>query len=67
MLNRRNRRLIDELGNSKLYQEIQQPDGAWITIYEGEVYMDVQGVMMKTPDDPAWNGQAEARGWLMQS
>lgn len=67
MLNRRNRKLIGELGNRKLYQEeIQQPDGAWTTIYEGEVYINVQGSMMKTPDDAAWHSEAEAHAWLIQ-
>ena len=67
MLTRRNRKLLGEVGNRTLYSdEIQQPDGAWTKIYEGEVFISVQGVMVKTPDDPAWHSEAEARAWLMQ-
>jgi len=67
MLDRRNRKLIGEVGHRKLHQEeIHQPDGTWTTIYEGEIYMDVQGVRIKTPDDPAWHSEAEARAWLTQ-
>lgn len=66
-MRQRNLKRIGSNGNRGLWQsEIQQPDGEWVPLYEGKVFMNLQGVRKQTPDDPAWHSQVEARAWLMQ-
>jgi hypothetical protein len=58
---------IDSNGDRELWRaEIEQPDGEWVAIYLGKVFINVQGIRKQTPEDPAWNSQAEGLAWLMQ-
>ncbi|RWC41726.1 MAG: hypothetical protein EOS55_25530 [Mesorhizobium sp.] len=63
----RNKELIGANGDRQLWRlEILQPNGQWDKVYQGKVFMNVQGVRKQTPDDPAFIGQAEAQAWLLQ-
>lgn len=67
-MRRRNYKLIGKDGNRELWQsEIRQPDGEWVTHYEGKIFMVVQGIRKQTLDDPAFHGQAEGEAWLLNA